>query len=408
MRLITITSNESGGRLDKYLLKYLDQAPKSFLYKSLRKKNIKLNGKKADGSELLSPGDEISLFFSGETLSTLTSRGADTAGHSTEKSSSVRDSFNGHPDAISGYCTIVYEDDQVIIASKQAGVLSQKAVPSDYSLNEVLLEYVRRENAARPENSGSSGIFTPSICNRLDRNTSGLVCFAKTYAAARILNSLLKDRSLGKYYLAVVQGKVTEPGVLDGRLLKDEKANRVTVLPADKKDMMDGKGKRESDKAGRMNSEGAGKNDVMDGKDSQRIVTRFSPLTSAMIPHSATGEQLPDLEKMIKIHANAGATVLEVELVTGKTHQIRAHLASIGHPIVGDPKYGTVTRGEQENPGNAGGQERNGRRQHFPHTRKRQLLHAWRLEFPQELPAPLEKLAGRTFFAPVPKDFYTN
>lgn len=308
MKLITVHKQEEGQRLVKLLGAYLKEAPNSFFYKMLRKKNITLNGKKADGTEKLKCGDEIRLFLSDETYEKF-------AGKVQPKEKFPMAKLN-----------IVYEDSNVIFINKPAGMLSQKSVPSDVSLNEYLLGYLEKSGQWKQEESKA---FRPSVCNRLDRNTSGLVICGKSMAGLQQMTALLKDRSLHKYYLCLVKGVMTESQHLEGYLLKDENSNQVKIFQKE--------------------TEGAA-----------HIITEYEPL-----------------------YTEGETTLLKVTLVTGKSHQIRAHLSSIGHPIIGDPKYG-------ERKVNAFFRE--------THGIKNQMLHAWKLTFP-ELAEPLDNLSEKSFEA---------
>ena len=308
MKLITVHKQEEGQRLVKLLGAYLKEAPNSFFYKMLRKKNITLNGKKADGTEKLKCGDEIRLFLSDETYEKF-------AGKVQPKEKFPMAKLN-----------IVYEDSNVIFINKPAGMLSQKSVPSDVSLNEYLLGYLEKSGQWKQEESKA---FRPSVCNRLDRNTSGLVICGKSMAGLQQMAALLKDRSLHKYYLCLVKGVMTESQHLEGYLLKDENSNQVKIFQKE--------------------TEGAA-----------HIITEYEPL-----------------------YTEGETTLLKVTLVTGKSHQIRAHLSSIGHPIIGDPKYG-------DRKVNAFFRE--------THGIKNQMLHAWKLTFP-ELAEPLDNLSEKSFEA---------
>lgn len=308
MKLITVHKQEEGQRLVKLLGAYLKEAPTSFFYKMLRKKNITLNGKKADGTEKLKCGDEIRLFLSDETYEKF-------AGKVQPKEKFPTAKLN-----------IVYEDSNVIFINKPAGMLSQKSVPSDVSLNEYLLGYLEKSGQWKQEESKA---FRPSVCNRLDRNTSGLVICGKSMAGLQQMAALLKDRSLHKYYLCLVKGVMTESQHLEGYLLKDENSNQVKIFQKE--------------------TEGAA-----------HIITEYEPL-----------------------YTEGETTLLKVTLVTGKSHQIRAHLSSIGHPIIGDPKYG-------DRKVNAFFRE--------THGIKNQMLHAWKLTFP-ELAEPLDNLSEKSFEA---------
>lgn len=275
MNSFMIESKDSGQRLDKYVSRILSAAPKSFIYKSLRNKDIRLNGKKAEGNEILTTGDTVLFRFPDIQYKEL----------SGEKNNKLKNHERKvlFPDeeSITKYCKIVFEDDDIIIADKKCGVLSQKSAPDDISINEVLLSYV----------GGGDEMFTPSVCNRLDRNTSGLITFAKTYKGARELNGLFKGRELQKYYLALVLGEVTESLHVYGTFSKDEKENRVSIS-------------------------------LIEPQSGFETETSFEPL-------------------VVKEIEGIKATLLKVRLYTGKNHQIRATLSALGYPVIGDHKYGT-------------------------------------------------------------------
>lgn len=312
MKSVIVNSNEAGQRLDKLLGKYLNLAGKGFLYKMMRKKNITLNGKKCDGSEKLSEGDEIRLFLSDETI---------------EKFSQVR-----VQKVRKTKLDLVYEDSHILLINKPSGMFSQKAKDTDESLVEYVIAYLMETGQLTVEQLRS---FHPSVCNRLDRNTSGLVAAGKSLAGLQMLSALFQDRSLHKDYLCAVEGIMDHPRTIDGYLLKNEKTNQVSIT---KKQV----------------------------PDSVPILTRYEPLGQA-----------------------SGCTLLKVRLITGRTHQIRAHLASIGHPLAGDYKYGR--------------EELNARmkKQFGIHS---QMLHSWKMEFPV-MEEPFAYLSGRTFTAPVPDTF---
>lgn len=316
MQIITVNKNEAGQRLDKLLAKYLNEAPKSFLYKMLRKKNITLNGKKADGSEHTMQGDEIRLFLSDETVAKFSRH--------TEAAAETKIALD-----------IVYENEDILLVNKPCGMLSQKAAPSDISLVEHLIAYLTEEGAVT---SRSLQTFRPSICNRLDRNTSGLVAAGKSLAGLQALTELIRNRGMEKYYLCMVKGSLKEERLIDGYLVKDSRSNQVSIL----------KEKRRP--------------------DALPIRTRYRPVAG-----------------------NGQITLLEVELITGRSHQIRAHLASIGHPILGDAKYGD---------------EALNRRLKERFGLKHQLLHAWRITFPA-LAGTLAPVSGHTFTAKPPELFET-
>ena len=312
MYQFTINSNEAGQRFDKYLHKLLPKAPASFFYKMLRKKNIVLNGKKAEGREKLSIGDEISLFLSEETFL------------------SFQDSSQKESEFIKAYQTlkdiqIVFENQNMLIVNKPSGILTQKSKDSDLSLNEWLIGYLLFSNAITRE---SLRTFKPSVCNRLDRNTSGLVLCSKTLKGSQRLSMLIRERKVHKFYRLFVKGSVEKEELLKGYLVKDELTNKVIISET-------------------PIEQGA------------YIKTRFYPV-----------QKLSDM------------TYLEVELITGKTHQIRAHMASVGHPILMDYKYGDHKFNEKY-------------KDRFP--AQGQLLHAYRLEFSKE--ESLLEGAGPVFIA---------
>lgn len=312
MKLISVQEKEANQRLDKLLSRYLREAPKSFLYKMLRKKNITLNGKKADGSEKVQSGDEIRIFLSDETYEKFSGR-----------SEGKRAVFPVTK------LDIIYEDEHILLINKPAGMLTQKARPEDVSLNEYMLGYLQQSGQWAEETSAG---FYPSVCNRLDRNTSGIVVCGKSLAGLQQMAEVFRNRSMHKYYQCLVSGRLTERRRIEGWLRKDSSANRV-----------------------RIRKEACG--------DAQPIVTEYRPL-----------------------RVFSECTLLEVCLITGRSHQIRAHLASEGHPLIGDYKYGI--------------REINDR------YRKRyglqgQLLHSCRLELPDMRP-PMEELSKRCFTAEPP------
>lgn len=320
MREIVIEKNEAGQRLDKFLAKYMNEAAKSFFYKMMRKKNITLNGKKCEGNEKLAEGDVVKLFLAEDTI---------------EKFSSVQVQAVRKVNL-----DILYEDDEIILVNKPAGMLSQKAKETDESLVEYLIDYLL--GSGKLTESGLRA-FRPSVCNRLDRNTSGIVAAGKSLAGLQMLSGVFKDRSIHKYYQCLVSGEIRDVKTVDAWLLKDEKKNQVRILTDVEAKRFGGKGGDEEPK---------------------RIRTKYEPIAT-----------------------DGRFTLLRVTLLTGRSHQIRAHLASLGHPIVGDSKYGGVSK---VNP--------SGR------TVKYQLLHSYRLEFPK-LAEPFAYLSGRVFEAPMPGYF---
>lgn len=347
----TITEREAGQRFDKYLHRLLPGAGSSFLYKMLRKKNITLNGKKAVGSEKTVAGDSVAIYFSAETLDKFMGAGATgdaettefETGHNAERYTGKESDYMAAYHTLSGI-QVLYENDHILLADKPVGVLSQKAAKEDLSLNEWLIGYLLQNGAVT---MADLIVYKPSVCNRLDRNTSGIVLCAKTLKGAQMLSELLKNRTLHKYYQLYVKGRISEEHLIEGFLMKDEKHNKVSVVPSDTN------GAKQSKKS-------AGE------PRGSYIRTAYKPLK-----------------------AEEDKTLLEVELFTGKTHQIRAHLASIGHPLLGDYKYGDRAWNDIY--------------QKKYHIRS-QLLHAYKVVFPQ-LEEPFEDISGKTFYAELPDVF---
>ena len=309
MKEFIINENEAGQRFDKYLAKLLKEAPKSFFYKMMRKKNITLNGKKANGNEKLLSGDHVKLFLSDETF----------------------EKFSGTDKAPRAYhkLDIIYEDENILLINKPSGMLSQPGDDSTPSLVEYLTGYLLETGSLTEEDLRT---FRPSVCNRLDRNTTGLIAAGKSLAGLQELSEMFKSRNLHKYYLCLVEGVLEQEKYIKGYLHKDEKCNKVTV--------------QETETSGAL-----------------PIEPRYRPLED-----------------------NGTVTLLEVELITGRTHQIRAHLAGTGHPLIGDYKYGRRTLNDKYC---------------RKYGLKSQLLHAYRLEIP-EIEGRLSYLSGKEFTAPLP------
>lgn len=311
MKQYIIGENEAGQRFDKYLSKLLKEAPKSFFYKMMRKKNITLNGKKATGNEKLIPGDEVKLFLSDETF----------------------EKFAGHKEVSRALCRldVIYEDKDILLINKPAGMLSQPSDSPEPSLVEYLIGYLLDKGEITDE---SLKTFKPAVCNRLDRNTSGIVAAGKSLAGLQALSALFHDRTIHKDYLCLAEGVIKTEEYIKGYLHKDEKCNKVVLYDS----------KREG---------------------ALPVETEYTPWGD-----------------------NGAETLLSVRLITGRTHQIRAHLASEGHPLAGDGKYGSEAFNRQFRE----------RGLHY------QLLHAYRLEFPK-ISGKLAHLSGRVFYAGVPEEF---
>lgn len=331
MKELIINQNEAGQRFDKYLGKVFSEASMGFIYKMLRKKNFTLNGKKADGKEILQQGDCVKLFVSDDTFAKFSRMESGQTDYTGKKYPCLTKS---ELSLLS--LSIIYEDDDILIFNKPAGMLSQKAHPEDVSLNEYLIGYMLAEHMLDP---GDLATFKPSIANRIDRNTTGAVLCGKSLAGLQFLSEILKDRTLHKFYRTIVLGKITEPLFLDGYLSKNKKTNKVSITHE--------------------------KSDTGD-----YIKTKIEPLEF----YSYRDKQY---------------TEVRVELITGKTHQIRAHLAGIGHPLIGDVKYGNRN---VDNP--------------FPI--RYQLLHSFEMCFPPACQIRHEKflyLADKRFYADLSEDY---
>ena len=223
MKEFVIKPNEANQRFDKYLKKLLPNAGTSFIYKMLRKKNITLNKKKAAGNEVVVSGDVINVFFSDETFDKFT---ANTSDLQAEFEALAKLDLSG--------IEIVSETTDVLVASKPANMLSQKAVDTDISANERLIGYLINTNQLSFDDFKT---FKPSVCNRLDRNTTGLILMGKTLNGLQTLSSELKDRSINKYYRTIVSGQIPRKMTIKGYLTKNTSANKVTIT--DKKQNAD-------------------------------------------------------------------------------------------------------------------------------------------------------------------------
>ena len=338
MQTFEIRKNEAGQRFDKYLRKLLSEAPASFIYKMLRKKNIVLNGKRADGSEKLRESDEVKLFLSEETFARFASPVLKSSGGG---SSQTMEDYPYRP------LDIVYEDEDILIINKPSGMLSQKAKADDISANEYIIGYLLHQHAIEREDLAT---FVPSVCNRLDRNTSGLLIAGKSLKGLQDMAKQLGNRQVEKYYSCLVKGRVKEPAVIEGWLCKEEESNQVRIFEKEQ-------------------------------PDSRYIRTGYAPISCYRKGTTKNGKSC--LQKAGEQDFSGDAelfTLLEVHLITGRSHQIRAHLASIGHPIVGDPRYGDKKENDW----------------FFHHFQiQNQMLHASRMKFAD----------GREFHAPPGREF---
>lgn len=314
MREVRINSNDAGQRLDRFLTKLLPSMPQSMLYKSLRKKCVRINGSRtADGAVRLCEGDVLQLYLKDEFFEV----------------KSENEAFK----SITPNINIIYEDDNIMLVDKKPGMLVHTDDTGDTNtLIAHIQAYLYQKGEYTPETENT---FTPSLCNRIDRNTGGIVIAAKNAEALRIMNQKIKDREIKKKYLCIVCGHLEQKeGELSGYLFKDEKKKQVFV-----------KSTRE--------------------RGARNIITRYRVLA--------------EKEDM---------SLAEVELVTGRTHQIRAHFASVGHPLLGDGKYGSNKINKA-------------------HNRKYQALYSYSLDFNFTTESGiLEYLNGRHFeVEKVPFDF---
>lgn len=311
MREFKINRNDAGQRLDKFISKALPSMPKSYLYRAVRTKKIKRNGKRTEPSEMLCEGDVLTLYVSDDFFP-----------------DSKEEPFR----TLTPKLFVVYEDENVILLDKRPGVLCQPDTAGDTNtLSEHLIAYLYRRGEYDPDAEAS---FAPALCNRLDRNTGGIVIAAKNAAALREFNEVIRERRIDKFYLCAVHGTPSpREALLRGYLTKDAKSNTVTVTDRPR-------------------------------PGSKEIRTRYRTLRS-----------------------KGGLSLVEVELLTGRTHQIRAHMAHIGHPLLGDGKYGI---------------NRDDRRAGY----KFQALTSYRLvmHFPPE--SPLAYLDGREFRVPDEEIFF--
>lgn len=286
---VNITEQEAPQRLDRFLMKYLNKAQKTVVYRLIRKKIVRVNGKRVKENHMLEPGDTLALYLAEDSFAELRE---EPVRHSAEEVN----------------LDVVFEDDEILIVNKPIGLLTHPD-KSEYKNTLATRVQIYLEHLC-------GKTFRPAPIQRLDKNTSGLVLFAKTYHALQEYNAYMRERKLGKFYITVVKGELSKGGEVRGVLVKDERKNRVSIQP-----------------------EGRG----------LPIHTKYKPL-----------------------EFKNGYTRVEVELLTGRSHQIRASMNYAGFPIVGDLKYGGK-RSEGE---------------------KAQLLHAWKLVLPdgREFTSSSEKI----------------
>lgn len=372
MREYLVNRDERGQRLDKYLKRRLPAAPSSFIYKMLRKKNITLRGKKADGSEKVEEGDSVVLYLSDDTIEKFSGRGTSSA---QQKDADEEERAFRQLQPLLGRNPILYEDDDILIVIKPAGILSQKASPGDFSMNEWLRGYLRQKKKDNDTGSAdpASG-FRPSVCNRLDRNTGGILLCAKSLQGSRELSAAIRDRLIRKTYRMVVHGRLSSPGTIEGDLAKDRQSNQVCVVKTGDQKILSA---RDREKSRDMKS---GNHDLI----RRHAVTVYRPVQS--------GKR---------------ATLVEADLITGRSHQLRVHMASIGHPILFDPRYGSRELDRpmiRLVPGKTGDRKADESRRYLG-----QLLWCREIQFPERTDGDgsgfdlLQKLQGRIFSSPEPE-----
>ncbi len=269
MRSIMVNGNDSNQRIDKFLDKYLINMPKNLLYKYIRKKRINVNKKRVNINYNLKEGDIIYFYINDEFF---------------PKSNDKNELENLM--ILKHNIKIIYEDNNILLIDKEPGILVHSAKPnSKDDLTSHLKSYLYKKGEYIPSQENT---FAPAVCNRLDRNTGGIVIAAKNAPALRIINEQIRNKKIRRFYLCLVRGRlINKQGQLTGYITKNQLLNMVDITDSPK-------------------------------INSKQIITNYKVLNEN----------------------NDDTSLLEIELITGRTHQIRAHLAHIGHPILGDIKYG--------------------------------------------------------------------
>ena len=305
---LLVTSKDANQRVDKYVKKYLNEAPLSFIYKLFRKKDVKINKHWVKENYILQEGDELTIYITDEQIKEF------------NKPKEIKKASLNHP--------IIFEDENILIVDKPRGLLvhgdqNEKSV----TLANEVINYLYFKNEYDPKDKG----FIPAPAHRLDRNTSGLVVFAKNLMSLQQLEELFKDKdNIEKHYLALVKGVVDQKLEIDSPLLKDEKTGTVRIAKG--------------------------------GKSALTFVEK------------------------VKIYGDF--SLVDVQILTGRTHQIRVHLASVNHPVVGDSKYGDFKVNKE-----------------FKdlYGFENQFLHAYKLKF-KKLDGKLSYLSNKEFVSKLPSD----
>ena len=306
MRILTVNRNDAGQRLDKFLSKAVKGLPMSLMYKFIRTKKIKVNRKRCEQNYILQQGDEIQLFIKDEFFG-----------------SPEQDKTVGTLASIKPKLSIVYEDENIILLNKRPGVLVHEDTEgADNTLTMHLKAYLYQRGEYDPDGEQS---FAPAMCNRIDRNTGGIVIAAKNAEALRVMNQKIKDGQVSKFYICAVHGVPKKrEATLHAWLRKDSANNTVTISDTQRQGY-------------------------------KEIITKYRVLKSS-------GDR----------------ALLEIDLVTGRTHQIRAQMAHIGHPLLGEGKYANNRADRAEG-------------------YKYQALYAYRVRFDFEGDDALAYLRGKEF-----------
>ncbi len=336
MREFIIGPQEAGRKVHKYISLVLANSSGSFAYKALRKKTIVVNDKKVDPNYELVVGDCVKMYLSEETFLNLSNKNQATK---TLNEEHIYQEFYKYFPCENKSLTIdfvtlfkqiiIFENEHILLMNKPQEMLSQKATESDISLIEYMNLYLTKTSSTK------GSVFQSGICNRLDRNTSGIVIGTKSLKGAQLVNSLIKSHNLQKYYYCIVKGRLLEKHIkLRGYLTKNETTNTVSIEKTP------------------LNHEAT------------YIATDYEVLATT------------DTLSFLKVH-----------LITGKSHQIRAHLASINHPVIGDYKYGNRQQ-------NRIFKEKYGVRN--------QLLHAVQINFPFIEDSMFHDISTQFFLAEMP------